>query len=253
VISTLLYIGTSGWAYPEWRGIKGNPGKPSFYPAGVGPARYLEHYCSVFDACEINTTFYRIHDRTVAERWARDTPTAFHFTAKVHRRLTHARRAQHSKLGEFLAEFEASLEPLGPRLKALLWQFPPTFERDDEALVRLLRLPRTRVSCAFEFRHDSWNGPDVERALIDAGAARCVAEGDGRAPEALPAGPIAYVRLRGDRYAAPERARWLELLVAEGRTRDVYVFTKHRDAPADDPHTGLGLARWLRAASGIAR
>lgn len=236
-----LYVGTSGWAYREW--------KPAFYPNGIGQARFLGHYCSVFNACEINTTFYRVHDRTVVERWARATPETFRFTAKVHRRLTHARKISDSQRAAFLAGFAESLAPLSPRLTVLLWQFPATFERDDDALAGLLAAVPTGVHSSFEFRHGSWSDERVDRALWEAGVTRCLAEDEGGAPEALPPGPVAYVRLRADRYDDAARRSWLALLRAEARERDVYVFAKHRDAPADDAHTGLGLAGWLRASA----
>jgi uncharacterized protein YecE (DUF72 family) len=43
-----LHVGTSGWAYKEWR--------PAFYPEGMPQARFLSHYASVLGACEINAT-----------------------------------------------------------------------------------------------------------------------------------------------------------------------------------------------------
>ena len=58
----------------------------------------------------------------------------------------------------------------------------------------------------------------------------------------LPPGPLAYVRLRGQQYSEEARGAWLELLQAEGRTRDVFAFAKHKDVPADDPFTGVALA-----------
>lgn len=43
-----LYVGTSGWAYKEW--------KPDFYPADLPQKRFLEHYATRLSAVEINTT-----------------------------------------------------------------------------------------------------------------------------------------------------------------------------------------------------
>ncbi len=48
----MIRIGCSGWNYASWR--------ESFYPKGLGAARRLEHYASVFDTVEVNTTFYRL-------------------------------------------------------------------------------------------------------------------------------------------------------------------------------------------------
>ena len=50
----MLFVGTSGLDYPEWKG--------EFYPAGLRRAGFLEYYASRFSACEINTTFYGLQD-----------------------------------------------------------------------------------------------------------------------------------------------------------------------------------------------
>ena len=57
-----LHIGTSGWAYPEW--------KPGFYPADVPRARFLAHYASVLSGCEINATCYRLQRESTMAGWA---------------------------------------------------------------------------------------------------------------------------------------------------------------------------------------
>jgi uncharacterized protein YecE (DUF72 family) len=237
-LATMLYIGTSGWAYPEWR--------PHLYPEGMGQARFLARYASVFGACEINTTFYGLRPEPTVSTWAHSTPDRFRFTAKVHRRLTHAVRISDEDRLAFVGEFTASLAPLGPRLAVLLWQFPPTRARDDGFLARLLEVLPGHIPSAFEFRHDSWEVPEVEDALQAVGAVRCLAEERGEVPPTLPRGRLAYVRLRADRYGRSQRRAWLDLLNQEGARRDVFAFTKHRDAPAGDPFTGVGLARWLQ-------
>ena len=53
-----LHIGTSGWAYPEW--------KPAFYPAGLPQSRFLAHYSAELTSCEINATFYRLQSESTA-------------------------------------------------------------------------------------------------------------------------------------------------------------------------------------------
>ncbi len=245
----MLYIGTSGWAYPEWRaeaGRQGKKGRPGFYPAGMGPSRFLQHYASVLNACEINRTFYGLCSETAVSTWARTTPEGFRFTAKAHRRLTHTIRISERARRDFIGEFTATLQPLGPRLAGLLWQFPPTRERDDDLLGSLLGALPAGVTSAFEFRHETWDAPEVDEALAAAGAVRCLSEEEGKVPASLPGGDLGYVRLRADRYGRRERTAWLDLLRSEAAHRDVFAFTKHRDVAPDDPFGGVGLARWLR-------
>jgi uncharacterized protein YecE (DUF72 family) len=232
------YIGTSGWAYPEW--------KPGFYPPDVSRARFLEHYSARLTACEINATFYRLQSDATVNRWSAATPESFRFATKAHRGLTHARSiAPDEEKRGLLDNFLKSISILGPRLGAVLFQFPPYRRRNDADLARLLEALPAGTAYAFEFRHDSWNDPEIGERISAAGATVCVSDTAGEVPEELPPGPIAYVRLRGDRYTDETRARWLELLKRTAKERDVYAFAKHEGIPAGDPYGGVGLAQWL--------
>jgi uncharacterized protein YecE (DUF72 family) len=233
-----LYVGTSGWAYPEWR--------PDFYPKGTPPARFLEHYARALGACEVNATFYRAQSEQTLRRWAAAVPRAFRFTAKVHRSLTYSRWFVPDEDGRlFWKEFVDHLAPLNGQLVALLVQFPPHKERDDRALEALLAGLPPGPTYAFEFRSPSWDEARVAEALAARGACVVVSDGGGDVPRALPPRPIANVRLRADRYAERARAGWCDLLQREAQRRDVYAFTKHRHAAPTDVFGGVGLARWL--------
>jgi uncharacterized protein YecE (DUF72 family) len=231
-----LFVGTSGFDYPEWKG--------EFYPAGLRRADFLEHYGSRFNACEINTTFYGLKDKTTFERWIASTPADFRFAVKAHRRLTHTNQIGTPAYLAFLQEFLETLAPM-TRLGCILIQFPPTRERDDEVLDRLLDAIPSEFACAVEFRHESWESPDVADRLVTRGATLCLSDTTGEVPAALPPGPFGYVRLRADRYSDEQREGWLSLLMREANQRDVYAFGKHKDVPANDPHTGAGFAEWL--------
>jgi uncharacterized protein YecE (DUF72 family) len=232
------HVGTSGWAYKEW--------KPGFYPEGLPASRFLAHYASELTTCEINATFYRLQSPEAVGRWREETPPDFRFAVKVHRRLTHARSvAEDDDWSAFLVRFLASLEPLGPRLGALLVQFPPTRRRDDAMLDRVIAALPDGLPVAMEFRHESWDDPALAERVAAAGGTICVAEREGAVPERLPPGPLAYARLRADRYDDAARAGWLELLEREAVGRPVFVVAKHEGVPAGDPHVGVGLAQWL--------
>lgn len=232
-----LYVGTSGWAYREW--------KPSFYPQGVPRSRFLDHYSSRLTACEINATFYRLQSETTVSRWARATPEGFRFAAKAHRGLTHSRGLASGGLQpDFLKAFFESLKPLEERVGVVLFQFPRYRKRDDATLDTLLMSLPNDLAYAFEFRHDSWRAPEVDARVAPRGTV-VVSDTAGDAPTELPPGPIGYVRLRADRYDIAQRDAWRRLLEAEGRKRDVYAFAKHEGVAAGDPFTGVGLAQWL--------
>ena len=236
-----LFVGTSGWAYKEW--------KPDFYPADLKQAAFLDHYGAQLSACEINATFYRLQKHETFERWRSAVPEQFRFAIKAHRRLTHSKTiAPDAEQKEFLTAFLRSLTPLEDRLGALLFQFPPYRKRDDEALTALMdELPVER--CAFEFRDPSWDVTEVVTLITDRGGTVCVADTKGDPPSVLPGGNLAYVRLRHDEYSGEQRDAWSRLLRTEAAARPVYAFTKHEGVPAGDPFAGIGLAVWLRKAT----
>lgn len=237
-----LYVGTSGWAYREW--------KPDFYPEDVPQKRFLEHYATRLSACEINATFRRMQSPETIARWRDATPEDFRFSTKAHQGLTHAK--QLSPTDEKRPLFEAfigSVKGLGDKLGVILWQYPPYRRRDDEDLRGLLDALRGGPPFALEFRHPSWDSDDVHATIAEAGGTVCLSETEGKVPEELPHGPLAYVRLRSERYEGPARAGWLDLLRKTAEERDVYAFTKHEGIPAADPFGGIGMAVWLRNGS----
>ncbi|MFN8111077.1 MAG: DUF72 domain-containing protein [Thermoleophilia bacterium] len=233
-----LYIGTSGWAYPEW--------KPAFYPEGTRRDDFLRHYASVMGACEINATFYRLQSADTMAKWAAQVPEDFRFVVKAHRRLTHS--ADGGGDGAFLEAFLDSLSPLDGRLGAILVQFPQTRQL-DLALMRRLVEPFARAApVAVEFRHDSWNTPQVRAALAAAGATVCLADTGGSPPAEFPSGPLTYVRLRGERYDDATRGAWLAALRERAEHGPVFAFAKHEGVPAGDPNAGVSMAEWMASA-----
>ena len=96
-----VLLGTSGWDYPEWVG--------PVYPTR-GKFDRLRYYTDLFPIVEVNSTFYRLPPVSVAESWARRTPSRFRFTAKFPQSITHERRLVGTS--EELAKFRQVLRPL---------------------------------------------------------------------------------------------------------------------------------------------
>src|SRR6188768_857106 len=76
-----IRIGTAGWSLY----------KP---PAGrfPGTGSHLERYAAMFDAVEINSSFYRPHKPETYARWAASVPAGFRFAVKLPKAITHERR-----------------------------------------------------------------------------------------------------------------------------------------------------------------
>ena len=233
-----LLVGTSGWAFKEWR--------PAFYPSDLPQSRWLEHYCRHLSACEINATFYRMQAPATFEKWASAAPSSFRFAVKAHRVITHSRvLAPDERRRAMIDDFFTSVATLGELGGPVLLQFPAQRERDDDALDGLLAALPSHIPLAFEFLSPTWEEESVTEKLSAHNATRCFTDRTGDAPDRLPEGPVAYVRLRFQRYTDEQMERWRALLAREASERDAYVFTKHEGTAAEDPHGGIGLARWL--------
>lgn len=157
-----IRIGCSGWNYADWRG--------EIYPKGLPTGRWLEHYATLFDTVEVNSTFYRLANRDAVARWVEQTPPEFMFAVKASRFITHMKRL--TDMGQAVGRFYERIEPLidAGRLGPVLWQLPDNFRRDDERLASALeRLPPGRH--CFELRNETWFHPDVYDLLRRHGVA----------------------------------------------------------------------------------
>jgi uncharacterized protein YecE (DUF72 family) len=130
----------------------------------MAASRWLDHYATLFDTVEINTTFYRLPSVSAVGGWVEHTPSGFTFAVKASRFLTHMKRLTDMDRGT--RRFYERIEPLvhSHKFGPVLWQLPPNFHRNDERLAEALEaLPPGRH--AFEFRHPSWFADDVYELL----------------------------------------------------------------------------------------
>jgi uncharacterized protein YecE (DUF72 family) len=202
-----LYVGTSGFSYPSWRG--------GFYPPRAKPAEFLRLYAERLPSVELNNPFYELPSEERLARWASLTPSGFRFTIKMSRRITH-----HGRL-EWIPAFCSRVRTLGEKLGPVLVQFPPERPRDDGFLRLFLDQLDPELTYAFEFRHPSWS---VDDALFAAGIAR-VGSLEGEAP-------FRYLRLREPPYDDRALEAWsnrLRPLLDDGI--EAYVYFKHEDEP----------------------
>ncbi|HEX6262280.1 MAG TPA: DUF72 domain-containing protein [Actinomycetota bacterium] len=212
----MLYVGTSGFAYDEWRG--------TFYPEDLKRDAYLEHYATRFPAVEINYTFRRFPSPKTLERWRGQSEDGFRFVLKAHGRITHTRRLRDTD--EDVRSFLELARLLGDRLGPILFQCPPNLPYDESLLAAFLGYLPPDVRTAFEFRHPSWE--KAKPLLASQGAAWVDSETDEKAVDEIAPGPFAYLRLRRDDYSEEELEAWADRVAeAVGAGRDVYCFLKH--------------------------
>jgi uncharacterized protein YecE (DUF72 family) len=214
-----VYVGTSGFAYPEWKG--------TFYPEKIAPQKMLGAYAQRLGAVEINNTFYRMPTAKLLEGWAAQVPAGFRFAFKAPQVITHFKRLRH--VDEEVDHLFTTLALLGPRLGPVLFQLPAGFPLDRTALEEFLaRIPGT-PACAFEFRHPSWLEDGVLGLLRAKGCSLCVADTDEHpAGEIAATAPWGYLRLRRADYADGELAQWAQRILAQ-KWKRAFVFVKHED------------------------
>jgi uncharacterized protein YecE (DUF72 family) len=200
-------VGTSGYAYPHWRG--------PFYPADVPRRAWLAHYAERFRTVELNNPFYGLPSPATIRAWRQAVPPGFVFAVKASRFMTHVKRLRAPSAA--LRVLLGRVRGLGPALGPVLFQLPSTFHLDVPRLEGLLRaLDRQRLvrglRAVVEVRHPSWLDPDVAARLRAACVALCLADW----AECPVTGPVTadfvYVRRHGPigRYAGSYADQALE-------------------------------------------
>jgi uncharacterized protein YecE (DUF72 family) len=210
--------GTSGFAYPAWRG--------GFYPAGSASDEWLGLYAARLPAVEINVTFYRMPTPRLLAGWQGQVPEAFAFALKGPQRITHRKRLRQA--AEETAFFHASAAALGPCLGPVLWQLPPNMKKDLPRLEEFLELLPAGGRPAFEFRHPSWFADDVYGALAARGAALVLAHDGERETPLQATAPFGYLRLRAPDYGRDELRSWAERILRQP-WREAWAFLKHEE------------------------
>jgi uncharacterized protein YecE (DUF72 family) len=231
-----IWVGTSGYNYPEWKG--------SFYPPTLPAARMLPYYAARFPTVEINYTFYRMPTEKLVSGWAAQTPSPYRLTLKAPRRITHDSRLRNC--GELVKAFCGVAGTLGDKLGALLFQLPPHAKKDVSLLDAFLDDLPPKVCAAFEFRHLSWLDDEIFDHLAARNLALCVADSEKMSAPVRVTAEYAYFRLRDEGYTPDDIARWADTIArATSACRDVFVYFKH-----EEEGKGPELARMLIDALG---
>jgi uncharacterized protein YecE (DUF72 family) len=160
-----VWIGTAGWSVPSRYAAE--------MPSG---GSHLERYAGRLNAVEINSSFYRPHQRKTYERWARSVPAGFRFAVKLPKAMTHEQRL--ADCGALLDRFMMEVAGLRNKLGVLLVQLPPKLAFEPDVADRFFQNLRTRTDApiACEPRHASWFTPDVNDWLVQRRIAQVAAD-----------------------------------------------------------------------------
>lgn len=191
-----------------------------FFDSGSGTG--LHRYASTFGFVEVNVSFYRAVRRTTYETWAAQTPDDFAFSVKMSRSVTHFARLSSAAP---LSTFWDSVTGLGPKLRAVLVQLPPSLARDDARDAAFFARMREDFAgtIAVEPRHDSWLAADTRELYSEFD----LVEVNTQITADAPASGTTYHRLHGEprRYYSsysPEQLSELASQIA-GATGPSYV------------------------------
>jgi len=214
----IIYVGTSGYGYKEWRG--------KFYPEKIPPGEMLRFYSKRLHAVEINNTFYQMPKEGVLSSWAEQVPDEFVFTFKAPRVITHLKRLRN--VGAETEHLFKTLSVLDSKLGPLLFQFPASFHEDQTALTEFLDL-LPDLPCAFEFRHQSWINDETVDLLRERKHSLCTADTDENpATGIIGTTSWGYLRLRRSDYSDADLSEWIDTILSQ-KWEKAFVFFKHEE------------------------
>jgi len=201
-------VGTSGFSFPDWRGI--------IYPKGTPQREELIYYAQAlgFDCLEINATYYAIISGKSAAAMEKKTGKNFEFVVKGYRGFTHdpfdsrlkEKKPPLEKAFEDIERFKESLSPFisAGKLGCVLLQFPvffyPSAKSEDYILECAQRFDR--IPLVIEFRNSGWAKKETFDFLRKNKLAFCVVD-EPSLPRLMPftnevtSPDIAYLRLHG--------------------------------------------------------
>lgn len=182
-----LRLGTMSWSFAGWRGLVYGQNADLKLLADAGLTAYSRH--SLLGTVEVDRSFYEPLPARYFEALSEQVPADFRFLVKAHEDCSLLRFPRHARYGKKQGEGNArfldpsyaadavvapSVEGLGAKLGAILFQFPPQDVGAPGAFAEQLagflqRLPRG-VTYAVEIRNAELFTPAYAQALESTGA-----------------------------------------------------------------------------------
>lgn len=202
-------IGTSGWSYPDWRGI--------FYPNDLPRNKWFAFYAAQFNAIEMNATFYRFFPKKILKKWSDQAPDNFIYIMKVHRLITHRKFLLKTKT--LIKKFCRLAALLEPKLGLILLQIAPSTPYDPERLRKALLAFDDPKKVVVEFRHEKWLTLEIKQLLSQLGCIFCIADSPKIKLKDWLSSDTAYIRLHG-------RKKWYDYNYSKRELKQIANFAK---------------------------
>jgi uncharacterized protein YecE (DUF72 family) len=219
---TKIYIGTSGWSYPGWRG--------SFYPDEWPQSRWFDYYAKQFRTVEVNATFYRSFNEQTYQKWHDRAPEGFKYVLKTPKFITH--RKMLMDVHEDIQNFWKKACLLKEKLGLILLQLAPRTPFDPKRLEKALSAFEDPGKVAVEFRHPRWINPETKLLLEEIKSIFCHVDSPKQKLQEWTISDTGYIRLHGrrqwyaDDYSHDEIDdihRFMQKLIDQG-SKILYVF-----------------------------
>jgi len=155
----MIKVGTSGFSYKSWIG--------GIYPDNIKPSEMLYFYAQIFDAVEINSTFYHNPRPKTLERWYKvGVETGLTFVLKAHRLLTHFRNKSTKEIEEYINLLKTNM---GDTLGGILWQFPSSFKPSEENKTYIESIAKIHQNINLpifvELRNKGWHEIHIDNTI----------------------------------------------------------------------------------------
>ena len=183
-----IRIGCSAFNNKHWKGI--------FYPENLPTAQWFNYYSQHFDTYEMNGTFYKFPTLKTMENWYNKVPEDFCCSVKAPKEITHIKKFIGCK--ELLADFyDVCKNGLKEKLGYLLFQFPPSYNYEQDRLQLIIAALDSGFKNVIEFRHESWWIPEVWEELAKNNITFCSVSYLKLPTTIFTDAQIVYIRLHG--------------------------------------------------------
>lgn len=147
-----VYLGCPKWNKTELKGL---------YPRGTKDE--LTYYATLFNAIELNATFYNTPTKQQIETWRDKTPDHFKFFPKIPQSISHYRRLLNceERVDAFIDATVLFEDKLGMAFLQLIENYKP---KDFERLAHFLRTFPQGYPLAVEVRNEEWFKSDIASA-----------------------------------------------------------------------------------------
>jgi uncharacterized protein YecE (DUF72 family) len=142
-----VFVGCAKWGRKDWIG--------KVYPPGTKEEDFLSHYAQLFNAIELNATFYKIPSFKQTQEWKSKVGKNFLFSPKISNSISHIHRLKDTaeRVDRFLQGIAGFGENLGP---VFLMPHPGMGTKTLERIESFIQSIPKEIKLFVELRHEEW-------------------------------------------------------------------------------------------------